>query len=125
MTAGVAAAIILCGGVAAVARYLVAVWFSGDTRFPWAVLIVNAVGSALGGAVLGLGSGLSDDFQLILLSGVAGGLTTFSTFSVETVQLVLDGRARVAALNVGANLGVGLAVTGMAYALTFWVFTVS
>ncbi|HEU4806755.1 MAG TPA: CrcB family protein [Homoserinimonas sp.] len=117
MTAALAAAVILCGGVAGVARYLVAVWFSGDTRFPWAVLIVNAVGSALGGAVLGFGSGLSDDIRLVLLTGVAGGLTTFSTFSVETIQLVMDGRARVAVLNIGANLAVGLAVTAVAYAL--------
>lgn len=117
MTAALAMAVIVCGGLAAVARYLVSVWFSGDTRFPWAVLIVNVVGSALGGVVLGCGSGLSDGVQLILLTGVAGGLTTFSTFSVETVQLVLDGRVRVAALNVGVNLGAGLAVTALTYAL--------
>ena len=81
------------------------------------MLTVNVVGSALAGAVLALGSTLSPDAQLILLSGVAGGLTTFSTFSVETVQLVRDGRARVAGLNVGVNLGAGLAVTVVAYAV--------
>ncbi|MEX1079926.1 MAG: CrcB family protein [Homoserinimonas sp.] len=120
MTAALAAAVILCGGVAAVARYLVAVWFSGDTRFPWAVLIVNAVGSALGGAVLGFGTGFSDDVRLVLLTGVAGGLTTFSTLSVETLQLILDGRARVAALNIGANLAAGLGAAGAAFWLVTW-----
>ena len=117
MTAAIAATVIGCGGVAALARYLVAVWFSSDGGFPWAVLVVNVVGSALAGTVLALAAALGDDVTLILLSGVAGGLTTFSTFSVETIQLVLDGRARVAALGVGANLGAGLAVTAAAYAL--------
>lgn len=117
MTAALAATVIACGGIAAVVRYLVAVWSSPDDGFPWAVLTVNLIGSALAGAVLALGAGLGDDVMVILLSGVAGGLTTFSTFSVETVQLVLGGRARIAALNVGLNLGAGVAVTAAAYAL--------
>lgn len=117
MTAALAAAVLVFGGVAALLRYLVALWFSTDERFPWAVLVVNVIGSALGGAVLALGTALPQDVQLVLLTGVAGGLTTFSTLSVETVQLVLDGRARTAALNVGVNLGAGLAVTALVYAL--------
>lgn len=121
MTWVLAATVIGCGGVAALARYLVAMWFSSDDRFPWAVLTVNVIGSALGGMVLAIGSGLGHDVQLVLLTGVAGGLTTFSTFSVETVQLVLDGRARVAALNVGVNLGAGLAVTALVYAATVYI----
>lgn len=122
MTAAVAATVIGCGGVAAVVRYLLAVWFSPDGRFPWAVLTVNVAGSALAGTVLGLASGLGDDVTVILLSGVAGGLTTFSTFSVETVQLVVDGRTRTAALNVGLNLGAGLAATVVAYAIAVTAF---
>jgi CrcB protein len=118
VTAALAVTVLLCGSAAAVLRYLVAVWFSTDDGFPWAVLVVNIIGSALGGAVLGLGAALPNDVQLVLLTGVAGGLTTFSTFSVETVQLVLDGRTRVAAVNVGVNLGAGLAVTALVYALT-------
>lgn len=117
MTAALVVAVLVCGGVAALLRYLVAVWFSPDERFPWAVLVVNVIGSSLGGVVLALGADLSQEVQLVLLTGVAGGLTTFSTFSLETVQLVLDGRARTAALNVGVNLGAGLAVTTLAYAL--------
>jgi CrcB protein len=120
VTAALAATVIACGGVAALVRYLVAAWFSSADGFPWAVLTVNVIGSAFAGAVLAIGAGLDDDARLILLSGVAGGLTTFSTFSVETVQLVMDGRARIAALNVGLNLGAGLAVTAMAYGVTTW-----
>jgi len=117
VTAAQAVTVLVCGGGAALLRYLVALWFSPDERFPWAVLVVNVIGSALGGVVLALGTALPEDTQLVLLTGVAGGLTTFSTFSVETVQLMLDGRARTAALNVGVNLGAGLAVTALVFAL--------
>lgn len=117
MTAALVVTVLVCGGGAALLRYLVAVWFSPDDRFPWAVLVVNVIGSALGGVVLALATVLPEATQLVLLTGVAGGLTTFSTFSVETLQLVLDGRTRTAALNVGLNLGAGLAVTALVYAL--------
>ena len=67
------------------------------SRLPWAVLIVNVVGSLVGGVVLGLAQAgvIGADLRLILLSGFAGGLTTFSTFSVETIQLIDDGPVAV------------------------------
>lgn len=100
------------GGVATALRYLISQAFAGISRvesFPWAVLLVNALGSALGGMALGLAqtAGLSADLQLIILTGICGGLTTFSTFSVETIQLLTHGRWGLAALNVGSNLVVG------------------
>jgi fluoride exporter len=80
------------------------------TRLPWAVFAVNAVGCAIGGVVLGLvDAGLiGADVRLIVLSGLAGGLTTFSTWSTETIQLAMSGRWRVAVLNVLGNLVVGV-----------------
>lgn len=113
MTLAVALVTVAAGGLAAVIRYLVSVALarpSDAEGFPWAVLVVNVVGSAIGGVVLGLAqhAAVPADLQLILLSGVCGGLTTFSTFSVETVQLVRAGRWRAASLSVGANLALGL-----------------
>jgi CrcB protein len=118
VSAGVLVAALAAGAGGALLRYLVSVLAArraaarGDaTPFPWAVLVVNVVGSAIGGAVLGLAQvgGVSADARLILLSGLCGGLTTFSTFGVETVQLVIDGRARAALVSVSANLVLGLA----------------
>lgn len=111
------------GGVATALRYLISQAFAGVSRvesFPWAVLLVNALGSALGGMALGLAqtAALSADLQVIILTGICGGITTFSTFSVETIQLMTHGRWGLAALNVGSNLVVGFSAC-LAGFLTF------
>jgi CrcB protein len=117
MSGLVVVAAIVAGAVGAGLRYLAARAFAErPTRLPWAVLLVNVAGSALGGLAFGLAdAGLwGAEARLIVLSGFCGGLTTFSTLSVETIQLVLDGRARIAAASVAANLalGVGAAALG-------------
>lgn len=104
---------LLAGGLAATVRYLVSVGLarlSAAEQFPWAVLLVNVVGSLLGGIALGLSfsGGISPETELIVLTGVCGGITTFSTFSVETIQLFVAGRWRTATANIGANLALGL-----------------
>lgn len=118
MTIALALAVVLAGGVAATGRYGVSLLLAG--RAGWGVLVVNVVGSAVGGVVLGLAerSAVSDDVRLVLLTGVCGGLTTFSTLGVETIQLVLAGRMRTAALSVGANLVLGVGAAALLYALT-------
>ena len=92
-------------------------------NLPLAVLLVNVVGSLVGGVVIGLAQSgaVSSDARLIVLSGFAGGLTTFSTFSTETVQLALIGRWRTAVGSVLANLllGIAAAVVGFALACGF------
>ena len=103
-------AVVLAGALGAVIRYLVSRWLAT----PFAVLVVNVVGSAIGGVLLATTSG---DLRLVLLTGFCGGLTTFSTFSVETVQLVLDGKSRVAVLSVVANLVLGIGAAALGYLL--------
>ena len=79
----------------------------GVTRLPWATLTVNVIGSLILGLVLGWsaavvsGSGVTPGqvedaltAELIIGTGFAGGLTTFSTFSWESFRLVNEGRAR-------------------------------
>ena len=83
------------------------------------MLTVNVLGSAIGGAVLALveRGAVGSDIRLVLLTGLCGGLTTFSTFSVETVQRVLDGKARLALLSIAANLVLGIGAAAGAYLL--------
>jgi len=113
-------AMVGAGGIAAVARYLVSLTVTSRRGLPIATFVVNIVGTAIGAAAAGLAHAhiFSPGLELILLTGVAGGLTTFSTWSVETIGLVQKGRWGVAAANVAANLAVGLAVAAIAYSIT-------
>jgi CrcB protein len=114
----IAVAVIAAGALGALARYLVSRAFAGS-RYPWAVLVVNVAGSAIGGTVFGLATRaeLSADLRLVLLTGLCGGLTTFSTLSVETVQLVLEGRTRAAVSSSAANLVLGVGAASLACCL--------
>jgi CrcB protein len=115
MTPLLALVVVLTGAAAAGARYAVSLLFA--PRVAWAVLIVNVTGSVIGGAVLGLAerAAIGADLRVILLTGLCGGLTTFSTFSVETVQLLQSGRARSAFASVTANLVLGVGAAALAY----------
>ena len=115
----VALAVIAAGAVGSVVRYSVSLAFARSPAFPWAVLAVNLVGSLLGGALLALAerAAISADLRVILLTGLCGGLTTFSTFSVETIELVQAGRTRVALLSVAGNLVLGVGAASLAYLL--------
>jgi fluoride exporter len=107
----VIALVLAAGAAGAVIRFLVV----SLVPSPWAVLAVNVAGSFVGGLLIGATTG---ELQLILLTGFCGGLTTFSTFSVETVQLVLAGSTKKAALSVALNLVLGVAAAAAAFALT-------
>ena len=113
-------ALVAGGGLGSLARYLVTLAFRGRGVLPWAVFTVNAAASALGGVIIGLtvAGVVSADLRLVLVTGVAGGLSTFSTFSVESVQLFLEGKWRTAGVNVVLNLVVGLAAATAGYLIT-------
>lgn len=117
MSAGLVVAVLVAGAIGALARWgTVHAFARMPSRLPWAVLVVNVLGSLVGGVVIGLAHEgmLGAEWRLILLTGFAGGLTTFSTFSVETIQLVHERRTRAAIVSVAANLvlGVGAAALG-------------
>ncbi|WP_166790065.1 fluoride efflux transporter CrcB [Cryobacterium sp. Sr3] len=113
--------VLVTGGAAAVIRYFVSRALPvGPGRLPLGVLIVNVAGSLIGGVVLGLSerAAVSADVQLILLTGVCGGLTTFSTWSVETVELTLTGCRRAGIVNLIGTLLLGFLVCGAGYLLS-------
>lgn len=115
------------GMLGASARYAVvaAVAARLGPRFPWGTLLVNASGSfAIGLAVtLLLLRGLDHDhdpthaWRLFLVTGVLGGYTTFSAYSLELITLLQHGRWSAAALYAAASTALGLA----ACALGIWL----
>lgn len=105
------ALVLLAGGVGAVLRYAATLVL----RSPFGVLLVNAIASLITG--LAIGTTLDPAWRLVLLTGFAGGLSTFSTFSVDTVELAMSGRPWRAVANVAANLGVGILLAAAGFAL--------
>lgn len=100
------------GFLGAVLRYLVTGATSryfGD--FPVGTLLVNIVGGLLIGFIMEAGVSvwpISPNLRIFLTTGIMGGLTTFSTFSYETVTFVTEGRFLMGGLNAGLNLFLAL-----------------
>ncbi|WP_433087825.1 fluoride efflux transporter CrcB [Dactylosporangium sp. CA-052675] len=90
-----------------------------DSVFPWGTLTVNVLGSLL----LGLLAGLPANAPLTALlgTGFCGALTTYSTFSYETLRLAQTGARFYAAMNVLASVvaGLGAAAVGLLLAQAF------
>jgi CrcB protein len=113
---------VLAGGmVGAPARYLVdrAIQARRDTVFPWGTLAVNLAGSLVLGFLLGAQRhlGLSPAVFALLGTGLCGGLTTFSTFSYETLRLLEDGAVSEAGLNVIGSLAAAVLLAWLGYLL--------
>jgi fluoride exporter len=113
-------AVLVAGAVGAVLRYALSRAYPvRPGHLPGGILIVNVVGSAIAGALIGLAerAALSGDLRLVLVTGFCGGLTTFSTWSVETIELFDGGRWRAGTLNIVVTLTLGLAAAAGAYLL--------
>ncbi|MFI5658380.1 fluoride efflux transporter CrcB [Streptomyces sp. NPDC051684] len=95
-----------------------------DTVFPWGTFAVNVTGSLILGFVTGAvaAGGASSQVQLLLGTGLCGALTTYSTFSYETLRLAETGARFYAAVNVAGSVvaGLGAAFTGAALAAALW-----
>ena len=95
-----------------------------DTVFPWGTFTANVVGCLVLGLVTGAVTvgATSSQVQLFVGTGLCGALTTYSTFSYETLRLAEDGARFFAAVNVVASVvaGLGAAFTGAAFAEAFW-----
>jgi CrcB protein len=116
----IVAGVLVAGAVGAMLRYALSRAFPvRPGHLPGGILIVNVVGSGVAGLLIGLAerAALDGDLRLVLVTGFCGGLTTFSTWSVETIELLDGGRWRAAILNVVVTLALGLAAAAGLYVL--------
>lgn len=104
------------GAVGAICRYLIG-FMPGyyHLNFPLGTLCINLVGAFFIGLIAGIAplGVVSERMQLLLKTGFCGGFTTFSTFSLETCNLLSTGHGLMAAFYACASVlfclfGVGL-----------------
>jgi len=86
-------AIAVGGGAGALARHYLSAFIASlmGTGFPWAILAVNVLGGFLMGVVIELGAlklNFSPEMRALLITGLLGGFTTFSAFSLDAVLLI-------------------------------------
>ncbi|MCT7357252.1 fluoride efflux transporter CrcB [Streptomyces sp. 15-116A] len=92
--------------------------------FPWGTFAVNVTGCLILGLVTGAvtAGAVGSRLQLLLGTGLCGALTTYSTFSWETLRLIETGARGRAAANVAGSVpaGLGAACAGLALAWGIW-----
>ena len=113
------AVVILGGGLGAAARYLLSLALA-HPRFPYVIVGINLAGSLLLGVLLGAASHREVNPVLVIAlgSGLLGGFTTFSTFSVEAADLLRGGRPLAAAAYVLISTAGGVLAAAIGYAAT-------
>jgi fluoride exporter len=91
-------AVAVGGAMGSVARFWLASAMTALTgpRFPWGTLLINVLGSFVIGLVAGVTLtparvGMHPDIRIFLMTGVCGGFTTFSAFSLQTLELMQAG----------------------------------
>lgn len=118
------------GALGTIGRY----WLSGlvarlvGESFPWGTLIVNVTGSFVIGffATLAGPDGrlyLGSSVRQFVLTGICGGYTTFSSFSLQTLNLMNDGEWAQAGANMGLSLALCMIAVWVGYALASTVNT--
>jgi len=91
-------AVAVGGALGSLARFWLAAAVAVLTgpRFPWGTLLINVLGSFIIGLVAGLTLAparlpMPPDMRIFLMVGVCGGFTTFSAFSLQTLELLQSG----------------------------------
>lgn len=111
-----AGAMVGCG-VGAVGRYLLG-RIDHPWSFPWPTVVANALGSVMLGAAARLVDVDGAWVALVMGTGVAGGLTTFSSLAVDALVLWRDGRRAHATEYLALTLAVGIAAAAAGWYAT-------
>ncbi len=113
----------LGGALGSIARYLCQRWFAANYihSFPWGTFAVNIIGCLLIGIFWGLSFKTFDtteSWKLFLMTGLCGGFTTFSAFTLEGVGLIKEEKMGLFFSYVAASVLLGLLATYAGMKLT-------
>lgn len=111
--------------VGANARWALSLWFNQEGQFiPIGTLMANLVGAWLAGVLISYfsqTSSLGAEWRLFAITGLCGALTTFSTFSLEMVGALQEGRGAAAMAGMAAHLFGALAMTALGVVCFQWL----
>lgn len=108
------------GTIGSILRYAAIVAIK-NASFPYATFSVNILGSFIIGAIAGFAlrdATFGDEWRLFLATGICGGFTTFSTFSLECLQMLQQNRYGAAGIYIATSVILGIAAAFGGWALT-------
>jgi len=100
----------LGGAMGSIFRFFIGCWI-GPKNFPLSTFLINVAGSFLIGLVSAYclkNESFSSNWKLFLTVGICGGFTTFSTFSLENLQLIQNGKFAMAAVYTASSFLLGI-----------------
>lgn len=109
----------LGGAAGSMLRYAFSYWFKAAS-FPLATFLVNVIGCFIIGAVFGYAlrnEDFSVSWRLFLVTGICGGFTTYSAFSVEMLTLLQQNRLGLFTVYLLATVSLGLLASWLGYLL--------
>ncbi len=120
--------IAVLGALGVLSRYFIDLYFGKPTGFPISTFAINCLGSFLMGAVFILSAqltGVSKDYSTAISIGLLGGFTTFSAFSIQSIQLIEQKQFSVAALYFVGSPLLGLTFAALGVFATRFIFSAS
>jgi len=114
----------LGGAIGSMLRYA-GTLLSGANSFPWAILLINIAGSFVIGTVMAISlknEVFADNWKLFLATGICGGFTTFSAFSLDNLLLLENGKYGMLFMNIAGSVILGMAAVWLGYKSTaLWI----